>query len=104
MPRGATKLWVERTGLPNLRPAPRFDPLCEPFARIVCAAVAQLVRAPVCGTGGRWFEPTQLYHSTLARRLTQHMSRWCCRDVLVVHAMEPPVPMPVGLAPSQRGY
>src|SRR5262249_11542395 len=23
--------------------------------------VAQLVRAPVCGTGGRWFEPTQLY-------------------------------------------
>ena len=26
-----------------------------------CAAVAQLVRAPVCGTGGRWFEPTQLY-------------------------------------------
>src|SRR5882757_1053739 len=27
-----------------------------------CAAVAQLVRAPVCGTGGRWFETTQLYH------------------------------------------
>jgi hypothetical protein len=26
------------------------------------AVVAQLVRAPVCGTGGRWFEPTQLYH------------------------------------------
>ena len=25
------------------------------------AAVAQLVRAPVCGTGGRWFETTQLY-------------------------------------------
>ena len=25
------------------------------------AVVAQLVRAPVCGTGGRWFEPTQLY-------------------------------------------
>src|SRR6516162_8670281 len=25
------------------------------------AAVAQLVRAPVCGTGGRWFEATQLY-------------------------------------------
>ena len=31
-----------------------------------CAAVAQLVRAPVCGTGGRWFEPTQLYHSQFA--------------------------------------
>jgi hypothetical protein len=28
------------------------------------AVVAQLVRAPVCGTGGRWFEPTQLYHPT----------------------------------------
>ena len=27
------------------------------------AVVAQLVRAPVCGTGGRWFEPTQLYQS-----------------------------------------
>ena len=25
------------------------------------AAVAQLVRAPDCGSGGRWFEPTQLY-------------------------------------------
>src|SRR5262249_50706616 len=25
-------------------------------------AVAQMVRAPVCGTGGRWFEATQLYH------------------------------------------
>src|SRR5882724_11928489 len=31
-------------------------------APIVCAAVAQMVRAPVCGTGGRWFEATQLYH------------------------------------------
>ena len=29
------------------------------------AAVAQLVRAPVCGTGGRWFEPTLLYHPIL---------------------------------------
>src|SRR5262245_10760071 len=27
-----------------------------------CAVVAQLVRAPDCGSGGRWFEPTQLYH------------------------------------------
>ena len=25
------------------------------------AVVAQLVRAPVCGTGGRWFKSTQLY-------------------------------------------
>src|SRR5258706_8492727 len=28
----------------------------------VCAVVAQLVRAPDCGSGGRWFKPTQLYH------------------------------------------
>ena len=39
---------------------PRFRPLAEriPAAR---AAVAQLVRAPDCGSGGRWFESTQLY-------------------------------------------
>src|SRR5260370_20908731 len=32
------------------------------------AIVAQLVRAPVCGTGGRRFEPTQLYHSSNSHR------------------------------------
>ena len=26
------------------------------------AAVAQLVRAPGCGSGGRWFKSSQLYH------------------------------------------
>src|SRR5260370_36659393 len=26
------------------------------------AAVAQLVRAPDCGSGGRWFESARLYH------------------------------------------
>ena len=26
------------------------------------AAVAQLVRAPGCGPGGRWFKSSQLYH------------------------------------------
>src|SRR3954464_4255436 len=31
------------------------------FGPLKDAVVAQLVRAPVCGTGGRWFEPTQLY-------------------------------------------
>jgi hypothetical protein len=34
------------------------------FARLPTAsraAVAQLVRAPDCGSGGRWFESTQLY-------------------------------------------
>src|SRR5438045_7715163 len=29
---------------------------------LLCAVVAQLVRAPDCGSGGRWFKPTQLYH------------------------------------------
>ncbi len=32
-----------------------------------CAAVAQLVRAPDCGSGGRRFEPTQLYHSIICK-------------------------------------
>src|SRR4051812_48426013 len=32
--------------------------------RLKDAVVAQLVRAPVCGTGGRWFEPTQLYQQS----------------------------------------
>jgi hypothetical protein len=31
--------------------------------KAVCAVVAQLVRAPDCGSGGRWFKPTQLYQS-----------------------------------------
>src|SRR3954463_16369571 len=34
------------------------------FGPLKDAVVAQLVRAPVCGTGGRWFEPTQLYQQT----------------------------------------
>ena len=29
------------------------------------AALAQLVRAPDCGSGGRWFEPTRRYHQIL---------------------------------------
>ena len=38
-------------------------PFATPFGGAFAqdAVVAQLVRAPVCGTGGRWFEPTQLY-------------------------------------------
>src|SRR5262245_39216901 len=42
--------------LPKMALAPTFAPLAR--AR---AAVAQLVRAPDCGSGGRWFESTQLY-------------------------------------------
>jgi hypothetical protein len=38
--------------------APSFPPLAR-------AVVAQLVRAPDCGSGGRWFDPTRLYQSNL---------------------------------------
>ena len=50
--------------LPKSGVAPSFRPVRDPlFGRPAKdAVVAQLVRAPVCGTGGRWFEPTQLYH------------------------------------------
>src|SRR6476659_1017114 len=34
--------------------------ISRPFKQ---AVVAQLVRAPDCGSGGRWFDPTRLYHS-----------------------------------------
>src|ERR1700730_6520008 len=48
--------------LPKPGVAPSFRPFGTPFlAPARDAVVAQLVRAPVCGTGGRWFEPTQLY-------------------------------------------
>ena len=48
--------------LPKPAVAPSFPPVRAPSERPRYAVVAQLVRAPVCGTGGRWFEPTQLYH------------------------------------------
>src|ERR1700721_2864040 len=47
-------------GALHLVSAPFGNPFSGPATD---AVVAQLVRAPVCGTGGRWFEPTQLYHS-----------------------------------------
>jgi hypothetical protein len=47
-----------QSGALHLVSAPFGDPFLGP---IQDAVVAQLVRAPVCGTGGRWFEPTQLY-------------------------------------------
>jgi hypothetical protein len=34
------------------------------------AAVAQLVRAPDCGSGGRWFDSTQLYHLKYLKSVT----------------------------------
>jgi hypothetical protein len=52
---------VRVPSLPNSRLAPRVRAAVRACLAL-CAAVAQLVRAPVCGTGGRWFEPTQLYH------------------------------------------
>jgi hypothetical protein len=35
------------------------------------AALAQLVRAPDCGSGGRWFEPTRRYHYSFNALLCQ---------------------------------
>ena len=34
----------------------------SPPRATIYAAVAQLVRAPGCGPGGRWFKSSQLYH------------------------------------------
>src|SRR5258705_457795 len=62
--RARTARMVSPPALPKPGVAPSFRPVRRPFlgpARD--AVVAQLVRAPVCGTGGRWFEPTQLYHN-----------------------------------------
>ena len=47
-----------QSGALHLVSAPFGTPFSGPLQD---AVVAQLVRAPVCGTGGRWFEPTQLY-------------------------------------------
>src|SRR5258708_32651665 len=57
-------LMVLSPALPKQGVAPSFRLVRSPFLRPAKdAVVAQLVRAPVCGTGGRWFEPTQLYHN-----------------------------------------
>jgi hypothetical protein len=50
-------------GAGSLLPEPIRDTLGG-FAQD--AVVAQLVRAPVCGTAGRWFEPTQLYQLSIS--------------------------------------
>src|SRR5437763_6604803 len=53
--------WPCQTRWLHLVSAPFGDPFLR--GRQSDAVVAQLVRAPVCGTGGRWFEPTQLYQT-----------------------------------------
>ena len=54
--------------LPKSGVAPSFRPVRRPLSGPAKdAVVAQLVRAPVCGTGGRWFEPTQLYQTSCLR-------------------------------------
>jgi hypothetical protein len=62
----------ERLRLKKRTVPPRF---ARAFTKAPRAAVAQLVRAPDCGSGGRWFESTQLYqknhlisHACLAAR------------------------------------
>ena len=64
LPRAQVRAESPPAALPKPIVAPRFRPFAGPFfrGRPEDAVVAQLVRAPVCGTGGRWFEPTQLYH------------------------------------------
>src|SRR5215472_7956004 len=64
---------ADAPALPNLACPPSLRPLASAYPGEVdtgspiricadeCAAVAQLVRAPDCGSGGRWFESTQLY-------------------------------------------
>src|SRR5580693_6639379 len=59
MPPISSPLRPCQSGALHLVSARFGDPFLGPPAKD--AVVAQLVRAPVCGTGGRWFEPTQLY-------------------------------------------
>jgi hypothetical protein len=50
------------------------------------AAVAQLVRAPDCGSGGRWFESTQLYQTGSAASQLRSCIGWlhhCSADGIV---------------------
>ena len=60
-------------------------PFGSPFLRALPkdAVVAQLVRAPVCGTGGRWFEPTQLYHFSMIRPVLRLVSLSATRSLLL---------------------
>src|SRR6476660_3399344 len=59
---------VEWARLPKGQAAPRFRPLGSSTEKpISCAGVAQLVRALVCGTRGRWFKSTRLYHPLIAK-------------------------------------
>src|SRR5262249_50271216 len=72
---GCAKARADAPALPNLACPPSLRPLASAYPGEVdtgspiricadeCAAVAQLVRAPDCGSGGRWFESTQLYQA-----------------------------------------
>jgi hypothetical protein len=55
-----------------------------------CAAVAQLVRAPDCGSGGRWFESTQLYQNSKHRRRPDALAT-LRRAFISVPRFNPPV-------------
>jgi hypothetical protein len=82
--------------LPKGRATPRFRPL----GSVVRAGVAQLVRALVCGTRGRWFKSTRLYHTNddndlaFVRRPNGALS--------VTHAGETPGASVVLLSPFKR--
>ena len=87
-----------------------FRPLAARPAR--CAVVAQLVRAPDCGSGGRWFKPTQLYHSksseiqSTMRKLPQQSGLAtfanCCRANPGFSLWSPVVPLRLGATRAPR--
>ena len=69
---GFSSKFTDKTGLPARNASTKVPPC---FYRQM-AGVAQLVRAPVCGTGGRRFEPGHSpHHSLLKRRVTGEMHR-----------------------------
>ena len=84
--------------LPKTGVAPSFRPVRSPFfGPAKDAVVAQLVRAPVCGTGGRWFEPTQLYQRIQWRHFRRNIDLmfsfgWPCFGWQQTHALRCAVP------------
>jgi hypothetical protein len=53
-----------------------------------------MVRAPVCGTGGRWFEATQLYHRLLnVSRAISSENRMTLADMVYEQVKALPEPL-----------
>ena len=56
---------------------------CDEVSQIM-VAVAQLVRAPGCGPGGRWFKSSQLYH-IMGQKLAHYVPKASDVGTLLVH-------------------